>query len=104
MLALDQLGIPTVAIMSNKITVEQVDKIERWSRQLAQGRVSLLFDADGPGDEGAKEALWLFAERNLDVRVGLRRGLNSDAVADRQPEHLTREDWEQRIRPRLWRE
>ncbi len=102
-LALDQLGIPAVAIMSNKITAEQVSKIERWSRQLAQGRVSLLFDADGPGDEGAKEALWLLAERNLDVRVGWSRSLNSGAFADHQPEHLTRETWEQGIRPRLWR-
>ncbi len=103
-LALDQLGIPAVAIMSNKITVEQIAKIERWSRQLAQGRVSLLFDADGPGDEGAKETLWLLAERNLDVRVGWTRSLNTGTVADRQPENLTRDDWEQGIRPRLWRE
>ncbi len=103
-LALDALGIPAVAIMSNRITAEQVAKIERWSRQLSQGRVSLLFDADGPGDEGAKEALWLLSERGLDVRVGWTRSLNTGAFADRQPEHLTREDWEQGIRPRLWRE
>jgi hypothetical protein len=31
-LGLDALGIPAVAIMSNKITEEQIAKIERWSR------------------------------------------------------------------------
>ncbi len=103
-LALDQLGIPAVAIMSNKITAEQVTKIERWARQLANGRVSLLFDADGPGEEGAKEALWFLAERNLDVRVGWSSSLFKGQFADRQPEHLSRDEWEQAIRPRLWRQ
>lgn len=103
-IALDTLGVPAVAIMSNKITVEQVTKIERWSRQLAQGRVSLLFDPDGPGDEGAKEALWLLTERNLDVRLGWSGHLRSGESADFQPEHLTRDVWENGIRPRLWRE
>ncbi|MBX3452675.1 MAG: toprim domain-containing protein [Planctomycetaceae bacterium] len=102
-LALDQLGIPAVAIMSNRITVEQVDKIERWSRQLANGRASLLFDADGPGDEGTKEALWLLAERNLDVRLCWSRGLGNGQFSDWQPESLSCGDWEQAIRPRIWR-
>jgi len=103
-LSLDQLGIPAVAIMSNKITVEQVGKIERWARQLSQGRVSLLFDADGPGDEGAKEALWLLIERGLDIRLGWNRATHGGQFAGRQPEHLSRDEWEQAIRPRLWRE
>ncbi|MBI1346288.1 toprim domain-containing protein [bacterium] len=102
-LALDQLGIPAVAIMSNKITVEQADKIERWSHQLAQGRVSLLYDADGPGDEGAQETLWLLTQRNLEVRLGWSRSLNNGTFAEIQPEHLITEQWEQSIRPRLWR-
>ncbi len=102
-LALDHLGIPAVAIMSNKITMEQVDKIERWSRQLAHGRVSLLFDADGPGNDGAKETLWLLADRNLDVRLGWSHTLHDRAFAGQQPEHLTRENWEQGVRQRLWR-
>lgn len=101
-LALDQLGIPAVAIMSNRITVEQVDKIERWARQLAQGRVSLLFDSDGPGDDGAKDALWLLAQRNLDVRLGWPGSVMLPNAA-RQPEHINMADWEETIRKRLWR-
>jgi DNA primase len=93
-----------VAIMSNRITVEQVDKIERWLRQLADGRVSLLFDADGPGMDGAKEALWLLAEHGLQVRIGWPRNLHTGGFAGSQPENLTREKWEQEICLRLWRE
>jgi hypothetical protein len=102
-IALDTLGIPAVAIMSNKITLEQLAKIERWSRQLAQRRVSLLFDADDAGDEGAKEALWLLVQRGLDVRVGWSRAINAGRFTYRQPEQITRDEWEQVIRPRLWR-
>lgn len=103
-LALDQLGIPVVAIMSNKITVEQVDKIERWSRQLAQGRVSLLLDTDDEGDAGAKETLWLLVQRGLDVRVGWSRAINAGTFVCRQPEQITCDEWECSLRPRVWRD
>ena len=54
-LGLDALGIPAVAIMSNKITDEQVTKVERFAKLLAAGKVTLMFDADAAGDTGAKE-------------------------------------------------
>ena len=57
-LGLDALSVPAIAIMSNKITDEQTDKVERWARSLANGKVTILFDADESGDNGAKEALW----------------------------------------------
>src|SRR5439155_11770596 len=58
-LGLDALSVPAVAIMSNKITEQQVLKIERFAKALAGGKLTLLFDADDAGDAGAKEALWL---------------------------------------------
>ena len=69
-IGLDAIGVPAVAIMSNKITEQQIAKVERWSKNLAGGKVTLLFDADDAGDDGAKEALWLLAQRGLDVRLG----------------------------------
>jgi hypothetical protein len=93
-LGLDALGIPAVAIMSNKITDEQVAKVERWARQLADGKVTLLFDADEAGDIGAREALWLFAQRGLDVRLGWSQAMHGGKLKGRQPESLTRQDWE----------
>jgi len=102
-LGLDCLAVPAVAIMSNKITVEQVAKVERWARNLAGGKVTLLFDADDAGDEGAKESLWLLAQRGLDVRLGWSRSMHGGKFVGRQPESLTADEWETVIRPAMER-
>ncbi|MSR60686.1 MAG: toprim domain-containing protein, partial [Planctomycetaceae bacterium] len=102
-IGLDGLAVPALAIMSNKITVEQVTKIERWAKSLAGGKVALLFDADDAGDEGAKETLWLLAQRGLDVRLGWSRVMHGGTFAGRQPESLTAEEWETAIRPAMER-
>lgn len=102
-LGLDALHVPAVAIMSNKITEQQIAKVERWAKSLAGSKVTILFDADDAGDEGAKEALWLLAERGLDVRLGWNRAMYGGRFAARQPESLTAEEWEQAIRPAITR-
>lgn len=102
-LGCDTLGVPAVAIMSNKITLEQVAKIERWAKSLAGGKVSLLFDADDEGDAGVKESLWLLVQRGLDVRLGWSRAMHGSTFAGRQPESLTADEWESAIRPSLER-
>jgi Toprim domain-containing protein len=94
-IGLDNLGIPAVAIMSNRITVDQVEKITRWSQKLASGKVTLLFDCEQTGDDGAKEALWLLAQRGLNTRLGWTQAMHGGAFIGRQPENLTREKWEQ---------
>ena len=96
-IGLDNLGIPAVAIMSNAITESQLAKVERWAKQIANGRVSLLFDADEAGDTGAKDALVKFAERGLDVRLGWSRAMHGGKFAGRQPETLSLEEWQQVI-------
>jgi DNA primase len=88
-LGLDSLGIPAVAIKSNKITDKQVAKVERWSKSIAGGKVTLLFDAD---DAGAKECLWLLVQRGLDVRLGWSQTMNGGKFKGRQPESLTAEE------------
>ncbi len=100
-LGLDGLGVPAVAIMSNKITEQQINKVTRFAKRLAGGKVTLLFDADAAGDEGAKEALWLFAQRGLDVRLGWSRATHGGRFTGRQPENLTAEEWAQAILPAL---
>jgi len=96
-IGMDILGIPTVGIMSNKITAGQVAKIERWANLLAAGKVTILFDADDAGDEGAKEAAWQFLQRGLEVRLGWSQALHGGAFKGRQPETLTRDEWERLI-------
>ena len=102
-IGLDALGIPSIGIMSNKITEGQVEKIERFANRLSGGKVVLLFDADSAGDEGAKETAWQLLQRQLDVRLGWTQEMHGGAVRDRQPESLTREEWEQIIAPSITR-
>ena len=102
-LGLDALGVPSVAVMANAITEAQVAKVERWAKLLSGGKVSLLFDGDEAGDVGAKETLWLLAQRGLDVRLGWSRAMHGKAFVGRQPETLTAEEWERAIRPALAR-
>ena len=102
-IGLDNLGVPAVAIMSNKITEPQVAKITRFAKALASGKVTLLFDADDAGDEGAKEALWLLAQRGLDARLGWSKAMLGGRFASRQPENLTANDWAQVLLPAITR-
>lgn len=99
----DNRGFPVVAIMSNRMTEMQGEKIATWAKQLAGGRVTLMFDCEESGIDGAKDALWFFAQRQLDVRLAWTPWMHSGAFAGRQPESLTREEWEQVIRPTISR-
>lgn len=99
-IGLDAVGIPAVGIMSNKITEGQIAKIERWSRLLASGKVTILFDADDAGDDGAKEAAWKFLQRGLDVRLGWSQEMHAAAFKGRQPESIKPDEWE-RLRSAL---
>lgn len=102
-LALDQHGVPAVAICSNRITEEQAAKVARWARRLAGGKVSLMFDCESTGDEGAKEALWLLAQNAPDLEVCLAWSQNMHAgqFRDRQPESLTENELKGILLPAL---
>jgi hypothetical protein len=65
--------------------------------------VSIFFDVDSGGDEGAKEAQWLLAKRSLDVRLAWAQGMHGEQFAGRQPESLTIEEWQRVILPGLHR-
>ena len=97
-IGLDKLGVPAVAICSNRITEAQVTKIAGWAEQLADRKVTLLFDCEQTGDDGAKEALWLFAQRGLDVRLGWTQTMHGAAFKNRQPESLSSSEWSNLVR------
>ena len=96
-IGLDNLGVPALGIMSNRMTDAQGEKIARWAKQLATGRVNLMFDCEDSGSEGAKDALWFFAERQLDVRLVWSPSMHSGAFSGKQPEKITRADLEMLI-------
>ena len=72
----------------------QIEKIARWAKQLANGKVSLLFDCEQTGDDGAKEALWLFSEHGLNAHLGSSQAMHGGAFKGRQSEILSREEWD----------
>ena len=91
-IGLDNLGVPALAIMSNRMTEAQGEKVIRFAQQLGIHRVNLMFDCEDSGTPGAKEALWFFAERRLDVRLLWSPTMHSGAFNGQQPESLTARD------------
>ena len=102
-IALDALGIPAIGMMSNRMTEAQVEKLALWARRLAGGKVSLMLDCQETGDDGAKEAAWQLLQRGLDVRLAWSQAMHEGRFCGRQPESLTREEWEEAIEPALMR-
>lgn len=102
-IGLDNLGIPALGLCGNRLTDEQAAKLERWAQQLSRGRVVLLLDCDQPGDDGAKEALWLLAQRGLDVRLGWSQSMRGGRFLARQPEQLTQVECHESLLPQLRR-
>lgn len=88
-IGLDNLGVPAVGIMSNRMTDAQGGKIARWAKQIASGRVLLMFDCEESGILGAKEALWFFTERGLDVRLVWTPAMHAAVYTGKQPESLS---------------
>jgi 5S rRNA maturation endonuclease (ribonuclease M5) len=96
---LDLLGVAAVGLCSNQATTEQFDKLERFARQAALGRVVLLPDNDSEGEAGFKELLWALNERGLDVRLGWSRRSHGGRFEGKQPEHLIDDEWQTVLSP-----
>lgn len=92
-LRLRQLGVPAVAIMSNRVTAEQVQKIAGYAESVGNGRINILFDANTKGDEGAKDALWLLAQTGLHTKLVWSAAMFDGRFRDREPESLTEDEW-----------
>ena len=89
---LDTLGIPALAIMSNRMTDAQGEKVIRFAKHLGTTRVNLMFDCDDAGTAGAKEALWFFAQRNITVRLVWSPTNHECQYQGKQPESLNHDD------------
>lgn len=90
-IALDVLGVPAVGLCSNTVTDAQVEKLTKWSNDLAGGVVTLLFDCDEQGDNGAKQALYQLAQR-CKVKLGWSSTMFRGQFKGRQPESLVMAD------------
>jgi hypothetical protein len=92
-LRLHELGVMSLAMMSNKLTDEQGERLARYAQQYGGGRVGVMHDADGPGDDGAKESLWRMHELGVNAYLVWSRRKFGGKYADRQPECVTEEEW-----------
>jgi hypothetical protein len=90
---LHELGVMSVAMMSNQLTDEQTTKLVRFANEYAGGRVGLMHDADGPGDDGAKESLWRLHQAGVDAYLVWSRRTHGGRFDGRQPESLGDDEW-----------
>ena len=88
----------SLGIMSNRMTEAQGEKIFRFASLLGTRRVNLMFDCEATGVEGAKDALWYFAERLLDVRLVWSPGMYGAAYLGKQPESLGQDELKALVR------
>jgi 5S rRNA maturation endonuclease (ribonuclease M5) len=90
---LDCLGVAAVGLCSNRATDEQIEKIVRFAKAVANGKVLLLPDLDDEGEAGCKELLWKLCQGGgINVRLGWPSRCCSRNLKNRQPEDLSDED------------
>ena len=91
---LNTLGVAAVALCSNTITQEQVERIAALARDLGAGCVTLMLDCDEEGILGTHQVLPLLAEK-VPVRLAWSGTTAGGKFKGRQPENLTTEDWQE---------
>ncbi len=92
-LRLHELGVLSVAMMSNRITDEQSTLLARYAKEYGCGRVGVMHDANAKGDEGAKEILWRMHEQGINAYLVWSRGKFDGRFGDREPENLGSDEW-----------
>ena len=90
---LDELGLASVGLCSNRATVTQVEKIKRFAMTAANERVLLMPDNDEEGEAGFKDLLWGLVDRGLRVRLGWSRTRYEGIFNGMQPEKIDEKGW-----------
>ncbi|WP_197534702.1 toprim domain-containing protein [Symmachiella dynata] len=93
---LNALGVPAVAVCSNTVTEKQADKLAALACEFSNGTVSVMFDLDRQGENGAGQTVLKLAQRCC-VRYAWTTSLSDGRFSDRQPESVTPEEWEKLI-------
>jgi hypothetical protein len=92
---LHELGVMSLAMMSNRITDEQCQRLSKYAREYGYNRVGIMHDADNAGEEGAKESLWKLHEQGVAAYLVWSRRMFAGRFADRQPESLSVDEWQE---------
>lgn len=99
-MALSALGVPAVAVCSNTVTETQADRLAMLAEEFGGGTVSVMFDLDREGENGAKQAVLELAQR-CRVRYAWTTTLSDGKFCDLQPESVTLGEWQTAIHPAL---
>ena len=94
-LRMKELGAVALGVMSNTITAEQAAKLAGHAQEKAAGRVTLLFDNDIEGENGAKQALWILAQHDINLRLAWSRSMHGGEYTNKQAEDLDNDSWQQ---------
>ena len=94
-LRMECLQVAALGLGSNRVTAEQLEKLIRFTRTVANNQVLLLPDCDEEGEAGFKDLLWKLCEHNVTVRLGITSETNNGKFAGRQPEDLTDTEFQQ---------
>ncbi len=89
---LSALGVPAVALCSNTITREQVERIRALAEGIGANCVTVMLDCDEEGINGTQQILPLLAEK-VPVRLAWSNTTAGGKFKGRQPENLTAEEW-----------
>lgn len=96
-MALNALGVPALAVCSNTVTAEQAVKLAALARELGGNTVSVMFDLDREGENGAKQAVVELAS-HCPVRFAWHAGLADGKFRGRQPESVTQTEWNEHFK------
>ena len=94
---LHELGVMSVAMMSNTMTNEQTHKLISFAKGKANDRVGIMHDANRRGDDGAKESLWRMHQAGIDAYLIWSHSKHGGKYADREPESLSKNEWEELV-------
>jgi len=84
---LHTLGVPALAVCSNTITETQADKLGSLANSIPGGHVSVMFDLDREGENGAKQTVLELANR-CSVRLAWSNDFADGRFKGRQPESI----------------
>ncbi len=87
-IALDTKGVIAVGLCGNQVAEGQVEKLVRWSRELADSRVTLFLDNNAEGRKGTKQAIERLAD-HVHVRTVWTPESFDGVYRDVEPEELS---------------
>ncbi len=91
---LNTLGVPAIALCSNSITQEQVERAVTLANALGFEWITLMLDCDEEGINGVQQVLPMLAEK-IPVRLAWSAATAGGKFRGRQPENLTAEEWKE---------